>query len=189
MNPLSGTLQSLVGNSASSRAKGLELSIDAELATGLRFRTDVAYLDAYYRSYPGGTCTILQSSTTPNCIQDLSGARRAYAPKWSGNVGMSYTGALTDDLDIRVDPLLYFSSKFFQSATADSLLAQDGYAKVDLRIGVGPSDRAWEVALIGKNLFDTTTAAFRNAMATANGSVWLVPERPRSIAVQASFNF
>lgn len=127
VNPLSGTLQSLVGNSASSRAKGLELSIDAELATGLRFRTDVAYLDAYYRSYPGGTCTILQSSTTPNCIQDLSGARRAYAPKWSGNVGMSYTGALTDDLDIRVDPLLYFSSKFFQSATADSLLAQDGY--------------------------------------------------------------
>ena len=184
----SGVIVQIVANSAQSRSQGVEFALDAKVARGLSFHTDLSYLDAKYRDYTGAPCTIL-GSLTPGCVQDMSGKRRGFAPEFSGNVGLSLTQPLTDRIEVRVDPLLYFSSKFFQGATADPLLSQSGYAKFDLRVGVGPADGHWEIAVIGKNLTDRTTASFRNALASSSGTVWLLPERKRSVAVQASIKF
>ena len=46
------------------------------------------------------------------------------------------------------------------------------------------------VALIGKNLSDETTAVWKNDVAlTASNSYFAVPERPRSVALQARYRF
>ena len=182
------TIVTRVTNAATSRSQGVEWAVNAKLSDNLSLNADVAYLDAKYRDYANGSCTVL-GSLTAGCIQNLSGKRRGFSPKFSGSVGLNYKATLTEDLDLRIDPLLYFSSRFFQSATADPLLSQPGYAKVDLRVGVGPVSRAWEIALIGKNLTDKATASFRNQFAGSPGSVWLTSERPRSIAIQGSVQF
>lgn len=183
----SGAVTSVIGNAATARSQGIEVGANWRASRGISINADVSYLDATYRSYPGGACTIAQQAATPSgqsCIQDLSGKARPFAPKWSGNVGANLTLGLGDDNELRINPSIYFSSGFFQTASADSLLRQDAFAKIDLRAAVGPADQRWEFAIIGKNLTDRTTASFRNALSSAPGSIFGLTERPRTVSFQ-----
>lgn len=179
----SGSIQTIVGNVAKARSKGIELSLTARASGNLSFNADVGYLDARYLQYPGAPCTVLQTIATSRCTQDLSGARRTYAPEWSGSVGASLILPM-GDWQLRADPLLSFSSRYFQQATADRLLEQPSFAKIDLRVGVGPKDGRWEAAVIGKNLTDQTTGSFRNNVPTTPGTIYALPDRPFSLAFQ-----
>lgn len=181
----SGATQNIVGNVAAARSQGIELGLTARLSPALSLNADLSYLDAYYRHYPNAPCTILQSLAASPCTQDMSGARRAYSPKYSGTVGASLTVPV-GDLELRVDPSLYFSTRYYQQATADPLTEQAGFAKVDLRMGVGPADRRWEFAVIGKNLTDRDTASFRNNIPTSPGTIYALSDRPFSVAFQFS---
>ena len=181
-----GVQQAIVGNVGAARSKGVEFGATARLSDFLSISADVAYLDSRYTDYPAAPCTGLQTANTPlgtNCVQDLSGKRRAYSPKFSGNVGASVR-IPAGDYQVRFDPSLYFSSKFYQQPSHDPLLLQEGYAKVDARLGFGPEDGRWEVAVIGKNLTDKETASFRGLVGTAPGATYVAPERPRSVAFQ-----
>ncbi len=175
---------SAVANAARSRAQGIELSAMAQASTNLRFTTDLAYLDSKYRAYSNGVCTMAQTAASPTgCVQDMSGKRRPYSSKFSGNVGADLTVPVGDN-EVHLAPLLHFTSAFFTTATADPLLAQSGFAKLDARISYGPSDQRWEIAVIGKNLTDKATAAYRNPLTAGNGSVYALPDPSRLIAVQ-----
>lgn len=180
----SGVVVQSISNIAGARSQGVEFGANWHVNDYLSFTADVAYLDATFTSYKNAPCATLGNTST--CAQDMSGKRRPYAPEFSGNVGMSVTVPIDADIQARFDPSVYFSSSYYQSATADPLFEQSGYAKVDLRIGVGPADRSWEVAVLGKNLTDKKTASFRNGIASSPGSYFLLPERPRSIAIQFS---
>ncbi len=189
----SGSVRVSVANAASARSEGIEFSGSVRLSDWLTASTDIAYLDAVYRDYDGAPCTQLQTlvGEDAGCInrrQDLSGKRRGYAPEWSGNVRFDAI-IPAGDLEVRVSPTAYFTSWYYQSSTADDLIRQDGFAKFDLRVGVGPQDGLWEIALIGKNLTDKATAGFRQTVSGANGTVAALAERPRSVAVQLRFNY
>ena len=182
----SGAILSRIANVAKARAKGIEFGMSWRASRRFQLIGDIAYLDSKYLRYPNAPCTILGTVTTPNCVQDMAGKRRGFAPRWSGNVGVSFSAPIDDDTEIRFDPSLYFSSRYFQSANADPLLVQDGWAKFDMRVGVGPGDRSWELAVIGKNLTDKATASFRNGVPSSPGTYYALPERPRSVAIQFS---
>jgi iron complex outermembrane recepter protein len=185
-----GGILNTINNAARAEAKGVELSINWRASRRFTFRADVAYLDASYTSYPNAPCTVLQTVQTPtNCTQDLSGARKAFAPEWSGSIGFNYTLPVTDRFQVRFDPTLYFSSHYFQQSTIDPLLDQDGYAKIDLRVAFGPAAGPWEVAVIGRNLTDQGTGSYRSAIGTNPGTTYVLPERPRSIAFQVSLRY
>jgi outer membrane receptor protein involved in Fe transport len=181
--PVSG-----VANAARARAQGVEASASFRATPNLTFSTELTYLDSKYLSYPNGVCTMAALAATPSgCAQDMSGKRRPYSPKFSGNFGADLTIPTGDETEVHVNPLVYFSTSYFTSATADPLLAQDGYAKVDLRISYGPSNDRWSVALVAKNLADTKTSSYRNPLTGGNGSVYALPDPPRSVALQFSF--
>ncbi|MHA6766971.1 TonB-dependent receptor [Sphingobium ummariense] len=184
----SGAIVALVTNAAGARAKGVEFSMNFRMSPRLSINADIAYLDAHYTNYSAAPCTIL-GGLTPNCVQDMSGKKRGFSPKFSGNFGFTASAPLTDEVELRFNPSVYFTTKYFQSATADPLLSQKGYAKIDARIGIGPADQRWEIAVIGKNLADKHTAAFRQPFGGTPGSIFLYPERPRSIAIQASIKY
>jgi len=172
---------SVVGNSASSRSKGVELGGALRISDNFSIRADAAYLDARYVDYRNAPCTTL-AGLTPGCVQDLSGQRRAFAPEWSGSVGASLSAPVLG-AQLKIEPTLAFSSSYKQQSF-DPLYSQPAYAKVDLRVGLGNRERGWELAVIGRNLTDKVTAAFRNAVPTSPGSVLALPDRARSIAIQ-----
>ena len=181
-----GVPVSLVANAAKSRSQGAEVGGSFRASRALTLNAELAYLDAKYRDYANGACTILAG--TQGCTsQDLSGKRRPFAPRFSGNVGATLTVPAGRN-EISLNPTLYFTSAYFQSATADPLLRQKGYAKVDARIAYGPSDRRWSLAIIGKNLSDRLTASFRQPVTNATGSIEALTERGRSVAVQFSIS-
>jgi len=180
-----GTIISLVQNAAKSRSQGVELGISFRASPMLTLSTDLAYLDSKYTSYPDGPCTVLGNYQSSTCRQDLSGKRRPYAPAWSGNVAANFSIPLSGSYTLHFDPVIYFSSKFFESATADPLLTQKGYVKVDAHLGVGPSDGQWQVSVVAKNIFNKATAGFRQQV-TNSSAIYALPDRPRAIALQLS---
>ncbi len=183
------SITAVVANAAGARVQGVELSGSLRVADWLRVNADIGYLDAAYTRFPDASCTVLATAGNPRCVQDMSGKRRAYAPEWTGTLGANVTVPLRDDVSLRIDPSLFFSSSYFMSATADPLLKQGAFAKVDLRIGVGPDDRRWEVALVMRNLTNKATSSFTAPLPTSNGSTIVYPDRPRSIAMSAAIKF
>lgn len=175
------TIVSVVGNSASSRAQGVELGTALRISENLSLRSEVAYLDSHYVKYSDAPCTVL-GSLSAGCIQDLSGHKRVFAPKWSGSIGMTLTAPLPN-AQITIDPVMSFTSRYHQQ-TFDPLFDQPGFAKIDLRVAVGNKDRGWELAVIGRNLTDKITAAFRNLIPTSPGTFVGLTDRARSVAVQ-----
>lgn len=180
---------SRVSNVAGAKSQGVELGLSLQAAEFLRFDADVAYLDAKYTDYPNAECTKLQIAQTPagqSCVQNASGSRRAFAPKWSGSVGAEIIAPIGADYQVRANPVAAFSSGYFMTATSDPLLYQKRYAKLDLRLGFGPTDGRWDVALVGRNLTNRATTSYQLGIPGANGSTLGMVERGRSVGIQFS---
>lgn len=182
----SGVPFGTIANVAASKSQGIELNGSLRIAQPLRFTFDVAWLDSKYTRYPLGPCTSLGSFTTANCTQDLSGTRRAYAPVWSGSVGLAYERPVAGGYTVNLDTRVNFNSRYFEQANGDPLSIQSGFAKLDARLGFGPDSRRWEFAVIGRNLTDKATASFRSPLPSSPGSYQGLPDRPRSVALQFS---
>jgi len=181
------TLLSIVTNVGKSRSQGVEFSGGVLLSDGLNLHADVAWLDSYYISFPNATCTPMQAAVVTNCTRDLSGQRRAFAPKWSGSVGLDYKSRpFWQNTVLKLGALVSFTSKYYEQATISDLVEQKGYGKLDLRGALDFDDGRWEVAVIGKNVTDKITANYRNYAVAAPGSVVALPDRPRSVALQVS---
>lgn len=180
-----GSFIILVGNVAKATAKGIETSLTWRATDRLSFMFDGAYLDSKYTDFPNAPCNTIQSAAVPvNCSQDLSDRTRPFAPNWSGSLGVSYATPLYGTNELRVEPFVYAKSKYYTLSTLDPLVLQPGYAKVDLRLGFGPAERNWEIAVVGRNLTDKKTAVFLNTLVSSPGSGFAQLDRPRTIAVQ-----
>jgi iron complex outermembrane recepter protein len=180
-----GTIIDVVKNAASSRSQGVELGTEYRWSRYASVSSDLAYLDARYLSFPDATCTALGNYLSANCVQNMSGKERAYAPHVSGNVRANFNYPVRS-YDIRFSPTVYFTSSFFESATADPTLEQGGYAKLDLRLSLTPESSRWEIALIGKNLTDKETANYRTPVTLASGTTAALMDPPRVVALQFS---
>lgn len=179
-----GTVAIRINNAAQAESKGLEAGLNWKVLERLTLTSELGYLNSTYVDFPSAPCTVRQSQLTPvNCVQNLSGRTREYAPRWSGSAGASFELPV-GEREVRIDPSVYFSSSFNMQGTLDPLTVQDGYAKVDLRVGYGPLDHSWEVALIGKNLADKTTATFIQTVGTSPGTTYALADRGRSVGVQ-----
>lgn len=179
-----GSSLSLVQNAGRARVRGIEAGGTIRITPEIGLSADLAYLDAKYTSFPNGPCRPAQVLASPVCQQDLSGQRRQFAPKYNGNVSLNVAVPVGDNV-VSFDPSLFFTSKYSQQVNNDPIFFQSGYAKVDARLAYGAADKRWEVAVIGKNLTDKTTASFRNSLQNF-GSVFALVERGRSVAIQLS---
>jgi len=177
----SGAVVPSVANVASSPAKGVEFSARVQAAKGLTLYADVAYLDSHYGHYEKPPCTPMN----PGCSNtSLDGAPTTFAPKWSGSTSANYRAPMGPNLELRLNGTVYFTSSYYQQSAISDLVKQDAYAKLDLRAALAIDDGKWEIALIGKNVTDKTTAGFRSYAPGSVGTAVALADRPRSIALQ-----
>jgi len=188
--PGSTTFVFVVSNVAASTSQGVELGVLWQPTSQLKIGTELAYLDAKYDSFNAASCTALQGVQTPvNCSQNLSGRTRAFAPRYTGSLSADYQLPVTATLRVNLGADAYYTDDFYLQANLDPYLRQDAYTKVGARLGLGTLDGTWDVSVIGKNLSDKTTTSFRQAVPGAPGSVIALPDRPRSVALQARYRW
>ena len=176
-----------VGNAASSRSQGIEFTGSMSASDYVSFHASGSYIDSKFTDYANAACTALGVATSGSgCVQDLSGRPTPFAPKFSGSFGATFTIPVGLN-EVRVEPNIFYSSSYFMTPTDDPIVKQNPYSQADLRVGYGPGDKSWEVAVIGKNLNNAKVAQYGSTVGTSPGVAHFSLQRARSVAVSVSF--
>jgi outer membrane receptor protein involved in Fe transport len=196
-----------VGNAGEAISQGLELDTRIRLSERFTVGGAVAYLDASYEDFTGATCTVPQATdpvNNPDCLledgtnivsgetggQNLNGETLVFAPDWSANLYAQYVMPLGSDMELVTGIDLNYSDEFYSALDLDPNTKHDAVTRINARIALASTDNTWGVALLGKNLTDETSYYWKNDVAvTDSNSYFGLPERPRSIALQARYSF
>jgi iron complex outermembrane receptor protein len=193
-----------VSNAGEAISQGVEVDGRWLLTERLTIGASAAYLDAFYDDFTGAACTIPQITdpvTNPGCLrddgtsgagggQDLTDETLLFAPDWSGNLNAEYIAPIGDNLEMRFNVDVNYTDDFDSALDLDPNTRHDSATKVNARIALASASDTWSIALIGKNLTDKTTHVWHNdTPVNATNSYFAVPERPRSIAIQARYRF
>lgn len=192
-----GTLGFNVGNAGAAETKGIELDGRFAITDRLMMGAALAFLDFEFTDFENGQCYQGQTpdTVTPSANYcDYKGKTNQYVADYSGNVTFTYTREFGDALELRAGTDFVFTDDYNSSQNLDPSQEQDGYVKVNARLALADIKSGWEVALIGKNLTDEDVISYSNDTPLANSSFGSINhygfvERPRSVAVQASYRW
>lgn len=178
----------ITANAGKARSQGVEADFGWQLDDGLTLNGSLAYLDAKYLDFPGASCHY----TNPTCDPEQNnagGQPLARSPKWSGTLSVDLAQPISSSVDFIANGGMTFRSKAFLEESYNPAAAQSGFAKFDLRMGIRDVNKRWELALVGKNLTNEITSghAFNTPLTPDVISKFLQP--PRTIAVQAKFQY
>ncbi|MEM9494905.1 MAG: TonB-dependent receptor [Pseudomonadota bacterium] len=135
------------------RQQGVEADATINPIEQLTLIGGMSFLDSEFRDYrnasplPGGS------------VQDLTGERAHFAPKWQGSMVADWT----DSLGGAFGGAFYFLRGEMQYIGEQNVGAntnrnpqsiQEGYALLNASIGLRAEDNSWEVSAWGKNLTD-----------------------------------
>ncbi|MCX2982935.1 TonB-dependent receptor [Halieaceae bacterium IMCC14734] len=196
-----------VGNAGESISQGVEVDGRWRVTERFTLSAAAAYLDAYYEDFTGATCTIPQTTdpdNNPGCLredgsnitgresggQDLTDETLLFAPEWSATLSARYAMPLSENLLLAGNLDINYEDEFYSALDLDPNTNHDAATIINARIALSNMDRNWSVALIGKNLTDEKTYVWKNDVPITNSNSYFgLPQRPRSIAVQARYRF
>lgn len=186
-----------VGNAGSAISQGVELDGRWRLTEGLTVSGSVSFLDATYDDFKNAGCSQFHAKFTNECeggIRDLSGEPLVFAPDVSANIGIEYVTPLGGNLELRTNLDVMYTDSFFTVQDLDPNTQSDSYSKTNLRIGLASVTGNWEVALVGKNIFDEQTLSYSNDLTFSaqpgRGNTYnQLLDPPRTIGIQGRYRF
>ncbi|WP_371395890.1 TonB-dependent receptor [Fretibacter rubidus] len=139
-------------NVGSLRQQGLEVDTTFRPMDQLSFMGGLSYLDSEFTDYrnasplPGGP------------VQDLTGERAHFAPKWQGSMVADWS----DDFSMMGGTMYFLRGEVQHTGTQNigantnqnPQTVQEGYSLLNARVGLRADDDQWELNLWGKNLSD-----------------------------------
>ncbi|OUS28397.1 hypothetical protein A9Q99_12815 [Gammaproteobacteria bacterium 45_16_T64] len=158
----------IVGNAASSTVEGVELDIESVVTESTNVFFSVAYLDAYYTSFPDAACNTYQivaavaDTGSRTCQQDLSGKPLQFSPTWSANMSLSYMTWVMSKYVLNTGMDINWVDDTVVANDHDPNLIQDSYYKVNGFVQVNSEDEQWFITLVGKNLTNEKTFSWGN---------------------------
>lgn len=161
-----GILGFNVGNAAKARIYGLEAEGRLALARGLTARGSFAYTNFRFQSFDQGECYSGQTPVGPAAAQgycSYAGLSNQFVARTSGTFALDYASDLGRNLKLHATGDIFYTGKYFASATLDPTLVQAAYAKINLRIAIAQANDRWELAVTGKNLTDLRPMTFADA--------------------------
>ncbi len=204
---------------ANARTKGVELEFEyaPRSVEGLSLRGSVNWNKARYTKFPAAPCyggqtpaegcnLILDAGAYRPIVgaevgqrQRLTGAPLSVAPKWVGNLGVSYDTPVGGGLVAGISVDTRFSSSYLVSGFGAKNSRQKSYNMIDASIRVGSEDERWELAVIGKNLANKlyiagvvdgpNTGAGTGTPAGIHSDQLGFGNLPRTVMVQATTKF
>ena len=86
----------------------------------------------------------------------LPGSRTSFAPRLSGNLALSYEHAIGSQLIGRANLGAKYSSDYNVGTDLDPQKLQPSYTIVNARLGIGASDKRWQLEAWAENLGNVT---------------------------------
>ena len=130
--------------------------IDAEILwqpqsmRGLMLQGGATYAKTEYGdTIPGGDFV-----EPTGALYKLPGAQMSFAPELSLSGAVTYEWDLAEGVLARFNIGAKYMSEFNTGSDLDPEKMQDAYTVVNVRAGIGPSDRSWSVEVWGLNVFD-----------------------------------
>jgi len=145
-----------LGNVPGVRLRGVEIEGSYETPIdGLKFTFAGAYNDAIYTDFKNAPAPgDLSASYDTTKTYDLTNKRLAGAARWSGNIGASYSRSVWDGYTGYVWVSEALRSGAYLDTSLSKLAWQEGFGITNIGIGITPDDKAWDLSLWSKNLFD-----------------------------------
>lgn len=190
-----GTLGFNVGNAAKATTQGIEIDGRWALTEAWSLGGSLGFLDFEFDDFPNGQCNQGQAPDDPATGKcDYTGKSNQYVADWSGVLSVNYERPLGEAFLLRSTLDVQFTDDYNPSQNLDSRIEQDAYAVWNLRLALADADERWEVALLGRNLTDEEIITYANDTPLAFSqfgapTFYGFMDRPRSVAVQASYRF
>lgn len=177
-------------NAASAKSQGVEAEGAFRIHPSVTLSGSVAYNDAKYDSYPTAPCVYKNGVAPPaNCVEDIGGVRLPRAPKWSGALTLNVDHPLDNGMRLLADATVRGRSGTYLEENLNPKSYQEGFSKVDLRLGVVSADDRWTLALIGRNLTDEWTASHSFGTPFLAGSQTYVVDPGRVVSIQLGLRY
>jgi iron complex outermembrane recepter protein len=179
--PVTCLTQTVVDNSYV-LSRGAELSGAWSPFSEVQLHGGVVYANTYATK---------DSPAAPAPAVQVKGLQQPRAPQWSGTFGALLTHPLADSLVLTADANVEFSSKVYLQpnvGTTAGAPLRNGYAKVNIRLAVGDTDRGWEVALLGRNLTNVQEPEFATTVIAGGTSYYGSMSRPATVALQVEWH-
>ena len=175
---VNGLAQTVVDNGTVGTT-GFEANGVFPLGAGFTAKASVVYSPAkFLEAFPVG-------ATTPIAYKNMPLPR---APRWTGQLGISYVGAVSSRLQLKVDGSVDYSGDTdlqFRSTDPLSPIARK-HALLDGKIALRDAKGGWEIAVIGSNITDRRYVNFATALSVSGGAYYGTLNRPRIVAFQLS---
>ncbi len=190
-----GILGFNVGNAATSEVKGIEVDGRWALTDHIRLNGGFAITDFEFTDFKNGQCYFGQTpdfAATGQC--DYTGLANNLVSDFTGTVTMDFDMPVMDDYEVTGLVNLFYASAYDSAQTHDPLGRQEGFARINARLGFGPADGPWEVAVLGKNLTDKIVRTY-NGDAPLSGSTfgaktnYTFYSQGRTVALQGRVKF
>ncbi len=140
----------------------------------------------------------LQAATGGNNLSQCKASQRSsFQPPFSTTIQSEYSQPIRDNFEGFARGLIYYNGKS-QGDPTNTFDDVNAYALVNLYAGVRAPDRAWEVTLYAKNLFDTTKVLTRtNPLSTSYqqlpgaiiGGVPTITGRPTAVTDTSTYTW
>jgi outer membrane receptor protein involved in Fe transport len=152
VDPNTGQTHNVISNAGNSRSQGLELELNYVPSSELSLQANVGYLDGKFTHFDTAPCGQSNTPRPGATACDFSGRQMPFAADWTGSVAVQWRPSIASGVRAVIAPELQFSSSYYTEGTLDQNGFQDGWAKINARIGVESEDGRWSVSLVGKNL-------------------------------------
>ncbi|HTW90475.1 MAG TPA: TonB-dependent receptor, partial [bacterium] len=191
--------RSITRNGADARVQGIELTTaySPQHILGLSLNSYINYNKSYYSAFDFAACYSQQTlaegcvTTATLAYQNLTGRTLSLAPRWVGFLGGSYKLNPTGRYTATLSAGLTYSSSYLAQNSLQPLSYQGSYVLMNFGLHVGPTDGAWEVALLCRDctnryyLTEGVDAGAGTGNATTASSLAYIG-RPQEILLQVT---
>lgn len=188
-DPTTGAVITVQDNGGAIKAKGVEFDLQAAPTDELKIFGTLSLQDSKYGYFLLANRFSLGSNTPDsegNTIQ-LEGRRTPWAPSVQGSLGVSYdieTGAGTFTPYAQ---LAYVGEHYTTGLQQFDQAKQDGYAKIDLRLGYASLDGHWTAQAYVENL--TNEAVLQHTIIGGNGIIQSSWGMPRMYGFKVGYRY
>jgi hypothetical protein len=117
-----------------------------------------------------------------------------YVSSYSGALSINYEDVLADKYLLRGTFDMNYTGSYHPTQNLDPLAEQEGYEVYNVRVSLTSLDDNWEVALIGRNIFDETIISYAGDVPLSSSQFGTVTkygfvQRTKSWALQAKYSF